>query len=141
MIQWYEHAPEDVIENEEVKILWDVMIQCDREIKAKKLDVVVVNKNERSCAIIDMAIPGDIRVGEQEKEKIERYQEIKREIKRMWNNRSINVIPVVVGALGSTSKKLKKCIEELGVVISTVLLQKTALLGTARILRKVLDCG
>ena len=141
MIQWYEHAPEDVVENEEVKILWDVMIQCDREIKAKKLDVVVVNKNERSCAIIDMAIPGDIRVGEQEKEKIERYQEIKREIKRMWNNRSINIIPVVVGALGSTSKKLKKCIEELGVVISTVLLQKTALLGTARILRKVLDCG
>ena len=141
MIQWYEHAPEDVVENEEVKILWDVMIQCDREIKAKKLDVVVVSKNERSCAIIDMAIPGDITVGEQDKEKIERYQEIKREIKRMWNNRSINVIPVVVGALGSTSKKLKKCIEELGVVISTVLLQKTALLGTARILRKVLDCG
>ena len=141
MIQWYEHAPEDVIENEEVKILWDVMIQCDREIKAKKLDVAVVNKNERSCAIIDMAIPGDIRVGEQEKEKIERYQEIKREIKRMWNNRSINVIPVVVGALGSTSKKLKKCIVELGVIINTALLQKAALLGTARILRKVLDCG
>ena len=141
MIQWYEHAPEDVVENEEVKILWDVMIQCDREIKAKKLDVVVVNKNERSCAIIDMAIPGDIRVGEQEKEKIERYQEIKREIKRMWNNRSINIIPVVVGALGSTSKKLKKCIVELGVIINTALLQKAALLGTARILRKVLDCG
>ena len=100
-----------------------------------------MNKNERSCAIIDIAIPGDIRVSEKEKEKIERYQELKREIKRMWNIRSIKVIPVVVGALGSTSKKLKKCIEELGVVRSTTLLQKTALLGTARILRKVLDCG
>ena len=55
--------------------------------------------------------------------------------------RSIKVIPVVLGALGSTSKKLKKCIEELGVVISTPLLQKTALLGTACILRIVLDCG
>ena len=141
MIQWYEHAPEDVIENEEVKILWDVMIQCDREIKAKKPDIVVVNKNERSCAIIDIAIPGDIRVSEKEKEKIERYQELKREIKRMWNIRSITVIPVVVGALGSTSKKLKKCIVELGVIINTALLQKAALLGTARILRKVLDCG
>ena len=117
------------------------MIQCDREIKARKPDIVVVNKNERSCAIIDIAIPGDIRVSEKEKEKIERYQELKREIKRMWNIRSIKVIPVVVGALGSTSKKLKKCIEELGVVRSTTLLQKTALLGTARILRKVLDCG
>ena len=51
---------------------------------------------------------------------------------------------MVVGALGSISKKLEKYVEELGVVTAenrTALLQKTALLGTARILRKVLDCG
>ena len=47
----------------------------------------------------------------------------------MWNIRSIKVISVVVEALGGTSKKLKKCLEELGVVISTALLQKTALIG------------
>ena len=58
----------------------------------------------------------------------------------MWNIRYIKVIRVVVGALGSTSKKLKYCIEELGVVKSTALLQKTALLGTACILMKALDC-
>ena len=58
----------------------------------------------------------------------------------MWNIRSIKVIPVVVGALGSTSKQQKKRME-LEVVIRTALLQKTALLGTACILRKVLDCG
>ena len=44
--KWYEHAPKGVVENE-VKILWDVMIQCDREIKARKPDVIVVNKNEK----------------------------------------------------------------------------------------------
>ena len=81
--KWYEHAPEGVVENEEVKILWDVMIQCDREIKARKPDIVVVTKNERSWARIDIAIPGDIRVSEKEKEKIERYRELKRDIKRM----------------------------------------------------------
>ena len=51
---------------------------------------------------------------------------------------------MVVGALGSISKKLEKYVEELGVVTAenrTALLQKTALLGAARILRKVLDCG
>ena len=36
--------------------------------------------------------------------------------------RSYKVIPVVVEALGSTSRKLKKCMEQLGVVISTALL-------------------
>ena len=67
--KWYEHAL-GVVENEEVTILWDAVIQCDREIKARKPDIVVVNKNERSCAIIDIVIPGDIRVSEKEKEKL-----------------------------------------------------------------------
>ena len=31
--KWYEHAPGGVTGNEEVNILWDIMIQCDREIK------------------------------------------------------------------------------------------------------------
>ena len=56
-----------------MKILWDVMIQCDREIKTRKPDIVVVNKNERTCAIIDIAIPGDIRVSKK-KESSEEYQ-------------------------------------------------------------------
>ena len=111
------------------------------EIKARKPDIVVANKNERSCTIIDIVIPGDIRVSEKEKEKIDRYQELKREIKRMSNTRSIKVIPMVVEALGITSKKLKKCIVKLEVVTSAALLQKAALLRTACILRKVLDCG
>ena len=123
-----------------MKILWDVMIQCYREIKARKPNIVVVNKNKKSCVIIDIAIPGDIRVSKKEKENIERYQKLKREIKRMWNIRSIKVIPVAVRTLCSTSKKLKSSIEELGVIISTALLQKTTLLRISLIFKKVLDC-
>ena len=63
----YEHATEGVVENEEVRILWDVMVQCDKEIKARKPDIVVVNKNERSCAIIYIATPGGIRKRERKK--------------------------------------------------------------------------
>ena len=50
-----------------MKDLWDVMIQFDGEIMARKPDIVVVNKNERICAIIDIAIIGDITVSEKEK--------------------------------------------------------------------------
>ena len=38
---------------------------------------------------------------------------------------------MIVGALGTTSKKLKNCIEEPGVIINTTLPQKTAILRTA----------
>ena len=65
--KWYEHATECVVEDEEVKDLWDVMIQFHGEIMARKPDIVVVNKNERICVIIDIAIIGDITVSEKEK--------------------------------------------------------------------------
>ncbi len=49
------------------------------------------------------------------------------------------MVPIVVGALGSVSRSLGKWIDKLGIKIKTEFLQKTALLGTARILRKVLE--
>ena len=137
--KWYEHEPESVVENDRVKLLWDVNIQCDHIIEARRPDIVVINKQERSCLIIDIAIPGDVRVHEKEIEKIEKYQELKREIKRLWKLRTVQIVPVVVGALGSVTKRLREFLKKLNITIQTRFLQKTALLGTARILRKVLD--
>ena len=113
---------------------------CDRETKTRKPGVVVLNKNERYCVINDIAIPGDIRANKKGRKKNERFQEVKREMKRIWSIRSIKVIPVVVGALCSASKKLKDYIEELGIVISLSLLQKTAL-GRACKSKKILHFG
>ena len=74
---------------------------------------------------------------EKEGGKIEKYQDLKREIGRLWGIRHLEVVPVVVGALGVVSNRLDAWLEKLvGVTIRMGLLQKTALLGTARILRK-----
>ena len=51
----------------------------------------------------------------------------------------MEVVPVVVGALGAVSKRLDTWLDKLGITIKTGFLQKKALLGTARILRKVLE--
>ena len=51
----------------------------------------------------------------------------------------MQVVPVVIGALGSVSKGFDKWIEKLDIQCNVVDMQKTALLGTARILRKVLE--
>ena len=53
--------------------------------------------------------------------------------------RQQEVVPVVVGALRAVSKRLDTWLDKLGITIRTRLLHKTALLGTARILRKVLE--
>ena len=73
-------------------------------------------------------------------EKIKKYQDLKREIGRLWGIRDLEVVPVVVGTLGLVSNKLDAWLEKLGVTSRTGLLQrKTALLGTATILRKPLE--
>ena len=76
--KWYEHAPDSVSENEEVKLLWGVNIQCDHVTEARRPDIVVVNKQEKKCTIIDIAVPANKRIGE--KENVEKYQDLKREI-------------------------------------------------------------
>ena len=76
---------------------------------------------------------------EKEIEKIEKYQDLKREIIRLWKLKKAKVVPVVIGALGSVSKNFDKWMEEIGIHIGIGTLQKTALLGTSRILRKVME--
>ena len=49
------------------------------------------------------------------------------------------MIPVVIGALGVISDKFERYMEKIDVKIAMAIIQKTALLGTARILRKVLS--
>ena len=53
--------------------MWDFSIQTDHVIEARRPDLVVVDKKERSCKIIDFAVSGDSRIEEKEKDKTEKY--------------------------------------------------------------------
>ena len=83
-----------------------------------------------------MAIPEDGRVRAKEDEKVEKYQgEI---VRKMWRVRT-KVIPIVVGVLGTIPLRLKENPRTIGVDTSIELIQRSVLLGSARILRKVLE--
>jgi hypothetical protein len=60
-----------------------------------------------------------------------------KEIQRMWNVKD-NVIPVIIGATGTISKSFRKHVSNIPGNHDVRELQKTAILGTAHILRKVL---
>ena len=92
--KWYEHEPESVLENKDYKILWDFTIQTDSVIEAWRPDLVVVDKKERSCKIIDFVVPGDSRIEEKEKDKIKKYQDLGRELQKIWNVK-VKIIPLV----------------------------------------------
>jgi hypothetical protein len=103
---WYDHHAEPVLENEKVKILWDFNIHTDRIIEARRPDLVVVDKQNSETLIIDIAVPGDFRVVEKEREKISKYQDLAMETGKMWKTRG-KVITIVVGALGAKCRLLE----------------------------------
>ena len=127
------------MENEAVKILWDFHVQTDNNIEHCRPDILIVNKCEKEAIIIDIAVPGDIRIIDREQDKILAYQDLKYEIKRCRGLRKVKVIPVVVGALGAVSPKFSTYLTNLDCKIHPSNIQKTVLLGSARILRMVLD--
>ena len=71
---------------------------------------------------------------DKELEKLEKYQLLK--VRRM---RKVIVVPFVIGALGAVSVNFKEYMKRIGVNVRLEVIQKTALLGAANILRKVLS--
>ena len=126
-----------MVESENSKILCE--IQCDRKIEARRPGIVFIDKEEREVVIIDVVIPGDDRVKDKELEKVEKCQLLKNEIAKFWRMRKIVVFPVVIGALGAVSVNFKEYMKRIGVNVKLEVIQKTALLGKAKILRKVLS--
>ena len=137
--KWYEHVPEKVLENQETKILWDFPIQTDHRLDHNKPDLIVFHKKERECWIIDVACPFDTRIKKKENEKRENYHDLKMEIKKLWKCKNVSVTPIVIGALGTIGTNFEKCLKKIRMEEYKDVMQKACILGTARILRKVLD--
>jgi len=86
--------------------------------------------------LIDVAILRDRNVIKKGAEKILKYKDLTIEIQRMWNVKT--VIPVIIGVTGTTSNSFRKYVTKIPGKHEVKELHKTAILGTAHILRKVL---
>jgi len=55
--RWYEHEPRTVTEKKNITILWDMPIHTDRTIAANRPNIVLQNKKDKTCLLIDMTVP------------------------------------------------------------------------------------
>ena len=84
------------------------------------------------------AVPGDSRIEEKEEDKKEKHQDLGRELQKIWNVK-VQKIQLVVGPLEAIPKQFGNRLKQIGITVGTAQVQKTILLGTARILRKVIE--
>ena len=118
--------------------MWDFPIQTDKTLEHNQPDITVINKKSKKCILIDPVCPFDTRIQKKEK-KGTNYSELKYKIAKLWKMRKVEVITVVIGALGTVTKHFEKWIEKLDLDLTIEALQKPCLLETAKIIRKVLD--
>ena len=64
---------------------------------------------------------------------------LKEEVRRLWKMKTGIVLPIVIGALGAVSQRVTGYVNKVGANITLEIMQTTALLVTARLLRKVLS--
>jgi hypothetical protein len=101
-------------------------------------DTIIKNMKDKICLLIDVAIPWNRNAIQKESEMKLKYKNLSIEIQRMWNMKCF-VIPVITGAAGKVTKGLKKYLETIPGKHSIDSQQKTAVLGTSHIIRKVLQ--
>ena len=105
-------------------------------IQARRPDLVYVDKLQRKTYLIDFACVMDTNVLSKENEKVDKYLALSIGLQSLWNT-TVEVVPVVFGALGSLSDNIFTNLSLLQITdIISYQLQKTVLLKTATILRQ-----
>ena len=99
---------------------------------------MLMEKNTNKCLIIDFACRVDNNLIFKRNKKLDNYCELRLEIARMWEKETL-IVPIIIGALGSMPNDLECNLKKLDVSYNVETLQKSVLLGTTNILRKVLS--
>jgi hypothetical protein len=84
-------------------VLWNQAVHTDREVTANRPDIIIKNKKEKTCTLIDVAKPADRNAVQNEAEKKLRikYKGLGTEIQRTWKIKS-TIMPFIIGIVTKT---------------------------------------
>ena len=70
------HTLKPMYEEGDVTVLWNQAVHTDREVTANRPYIIIKNKKEKTCTLIDVAVPADRNVVQQEVEKNLKYNSL-----------------------------------------------------------------
>ena len=95
-------------------------------------------EKKRTCRIVDFAVPADYTVKLKECKRRDKFLNLLRELKNLWNMK-VPIVSIVICAHGTVSKGLVQGLEDLKITRQVETAQTIALLRSTRILRRVLE--
>ena len=135
---WHDHQPLPVVENNEIKLLWDFGMVTDHMISHNRPDITVFLRRDHHILFAETACPADVNVLAKEDEKILKYQGLAREVSTGYNQ-PVDIIPVVFGHSGVVSCRQGAHLKRLPLFTDRLFgyLQQAVTLGTVSILRSM----
>ena len=115
-VPWYKQAlPLASIENDHAKIMWDIPIHLDKRPSnnAIKPDMLIIDKEGKKISLIEGTICAPGCIAKREKEKQDKYSEMRKSLERLNRGYEIDQINVVFDFLGCFSKQLECQIKRL----------------------------
>jgi len=131
--------PKPVYLERDITVWWNQAMHTNREVTANRPDITLKNKKDKTCTLIDVALPAERNVVQKEEEKLLKYKCLCIEIKRMWDLKCTFVL-VIIGATGIVTRSLRRNLDDITGKHSIDSLQKTAILETSHIIRNVVQC-
>ena len=107
-------------------------------LQANRPDIVVKDKCNSTCLLIDMSVPIDKNVSAKVFEKLSKYKDLEIEIEKMWHLKTTTIL-VVMGALGLIKKGTIDYLKKIPREASLSKIQKLVLNSKAHILRTALS--
>ena len=138
-----EYDPPPVKRQDNQEIWWDKYVKTANKIKKNRPDITIWDTQKKICQIVEVSVPLDMNLSQVREDKESKYLPLISQMQRMYNNYKIEVIPVLVGALGSIPHGLKQNLQRIGtdkarIETVTQRIQKAALIGSVTVCKTAL---
>ena len=137
---YYKYKPQAVLDNKDYKLYYDRAVITDQTIHHNRPDIIITDKRKKETYLIDIAVPLCHNLEKTWETKMTKYLELSHEVKKMWKQSKVTIIPLVLSATGTIPRKLHNSIKKLTLPSNTyVEMQKAAIINTCSIVRKFLN--
>lgn len=134
---YYQYTPDTLLENATHKLYWDRTLFTDKTVHYNRPDITLIDKDEKTLYLIDVAIPNTHNLQSKHTEKLTKYTDLAIELKEQWHMNKVVVVPIILSTTGVIPKTLHTSLHTLGLHHDTYIqLQKAVIINTCHTVRK-----
>ena len=106
-------SPEYIHKQGNLEYWWNISIKTATKILQNKPDLLLWDRDEKICQVIEFSCPADINVSRKVEEKVAAYGPLIINLQIMYKDYHFKMLPVVVGALGTIPNATKESLKEM----------------------------